>query len=156
MLNRVIPALIATAALCACAGPAPPLRAHSAMRWFLTDAEGEGAKLAYGMPQSDDVLVMLTCQPRSNQVRITLLGQIAYADIELGDGADARRHPATASPAGVTNAVMSESTVSPDDPAFRRFASRGELAIDAGDGTRLPLPAADPATARRFMQSCRA
>jgi pilus assembly protein CpaE len=42
------------------------------MAWSLTDAEGEGAKLAFGQPQTDNVLLMLTCQPRSGVVRVSM------------------------------------------------------------------------------------
>ncbi|HEV2532192.1 hypothetical protein [Phenylobacterium sp.] len=154
MRRAVFVSLIAGLGAAACATPPAPGQI-AGMGWSLAQVDGEGSKLAYGRPQSDDVLVMLTCQPRSNGVRIAVLGQVASAHIDLGDGAQRRRVPAAASPAGISNAVMIESTVAPNDPVLARFSLSGELAIDVGDGTRLPLPAVDRGTVRRFIQTCR-
>jgi hypothetical protein len=124
------------------------------MTWSLSQVEGEGAKLAFGKPQSDDVLVMLTCEPRSNRLRVSAPASTNGRFIGLSSGREARRYVASAGPAGFGDGVVLEAEARPDDPVVTRFAASGQLALDV-DGRRLALPADDPRQAREFVNSCR-
>src|SRR5690606_11908602 len=42
-----------------------------AMAWTLHATREEGVKLAYGQPNSDNVVVMMACQPQSQNVRLS-------------------------------------------------------------------------------------
>ena len=41
------------------------------MRWNVSANAAEGAKLVLGVPETDDVLMLLTCQARSGKVDVT-------------------------------------------------------------------------------------
>ncbi|MDB5416711.1 MAG: hypothetical protein JWP50_130 [Phenylobacterium sp.] len=155
MRSGVLPGLIGSLALASCAGQSAP-RPGAGMAWSLAQVDGEGAKLAYGRPQSDDVLVMLTCAPKSDLVRVSTVAGRATAKPSLGlrSGDRAQRYAADTAPSGFGDGVLLESSVRPDDPVLARFAASGELALDAED-QRTALPAADPAQARHFIESCR-
>ena len=147
-------ALAGAAALAACASPPSPDTAPPAgMAWSLSQVEGEGVKLAYGRPQSDDVLLMLTCEPGAHAVRVSALAGKAAPALTLTSGPITRRYPAESGPAGFGDGVVLESTLTPGDPVLARFAASGRLAVDI-DGRRTALPAGDPAEARRFLASC--
>ena len=155
MRSRVLPGLIGSLALASCASQSAP-QPGAGMAWSLAQVDGEGAKLAYGRPQSDDVLIMLTCAPRSDLVRVSTTAGRAGSKPSLGlrSGDRVQRYAAEAGPSGFGDGVLLESTVRPDDPVLARFAASGELVLDA-DGRRTALPAADPAQARHFIESCR-
>lgn len=145
---------LAAGSLSACASEPPPPAKPGGMAWTLSHVESEGAKLAYGRPQSDDVVVMLTCEPRSNQVRISApAGSGAAHALALSSGPRTGRYPAEAGPAGFGDGLVLESTTRPDDPVLANFAASGRLSINAGQGA-VALPAADPGQARAFVASC--
>ena len=80
MRRRAIFSLIGIVSLAACAHqPAP--QALPGMSWSLHDVEGEGSKLAFGAPNSDNVALMLVCQPGSG--RIEVFGPMAETPVEL-------------------------------------------------------------------------
>lgn len=155
MRSGVLPGLIASLALASCASQSAP-QPGVGMAWSLAQVDGEGAKLAFGRPQSDDVLVMLICEPGSDLVRVSTTAGRAGAKPSLGlsSGDRAQHYAADTGPSGFGDGVLLESRVRPDDPVLARFAASGELALEA-DGRRTALPAADPAQARHFIESCR-
>ena len=155
MRSGGLPGLIGSLALASCASQSAP-QPGAGMTWSLAQVDGEGAKLAYGRPQSDDVLVMLTCAPKSDLVRVSTTAGRAGAKPSLGlrSGDRVQRYAADAGPSGFGDGVLLESSVRPDDPVLARFAASGELALDA-DGRRTAFPAADPTQARHFIESCR-
>lgn len=141
--------------LAACASDPPPVQIPG-MSWSLNQVEGEGAKLAFGRAQSDDVVVMLACEPRSDQVRVSVVADGVLAgpqNLTLSSGGTDGRYQALAEPAGFGGGVVLESIARPDDPVLRNFAASGRLAVDAG-GRRTTIPAADPGQARAFMATC--
>ena len=54
----------------------------SGMAWSLHETPEEGAKLAYGAPNSDNVALMLSCQPASGQV-LCKAGFLYTGDVEV-------------------------------------------------------------------------
>jgi len=80
MRRRAVLSLIAVLSLGACAHqPAPS--ALPGMSWSLMNVEGEGAKLAFGAPNSDNVALMLVCEPGSGRVEV--YGPSAETSVEL-------------------------------------------------------------------------
>jgi hypothetical protein len=69
MRRRAALSLAAVCLLSACAHQAPPA-AMPGMAWSLNNVEGEGAKLAFGAPNSDNVALMLVCQPGSGRIEV--------------------------------------------------------------------------------------
>jgi hypothetical protein len=153
MRRRALLSLIASCALSACAHQTVP-EAMPGMAWSLNQVEGEGLKLAFGAPNSDNVLLMLQCRPRSGEVVVWLTGADANgrAPVLIRSGPTAARVAARqeAQPEG----ELIEARLAASDPILQSFARTGELAVEA-NGRRTALPAADPAQSRRFVESCR-
>lgn len=130
------------------------------MAWSLNHAEGEGAKLAYGQPQSDNVLIMMTCQPRSGQVLVSMTAPMdAPADaIQIASrGQNSRLAADTTSGMGEGSAYV-EARAPVTDPALASFDLTGDLAIVSANGRKAPMPVrgAERRTVSDFFASCRA
>jgi len=132
-----------------------PVATGPEMAWSLSHAEGEGAKLAYGQPQTDNVLLMLTCAPRSGAVQVSMTapdGAAAQA-LKLSSGGRSAKLAGQTAPSGLGDGLLVEAEARADDPVRARFAENGELAVAVGARwTKLP---ADPEKSRRFLDSCR-
>jgi len=79
--RRIAASLIAALMLAACAhegGSVAP-----GMTWSLTSTKEEGSKLGYGAPDTDNLVLMLECQPKSGQVQVWLMGPAAEKPIPL-------------------------------------------------------------------------
>lgn len=129
------------------------------MAWSLNHAEGEGAKLAYGQPQSDNVLIMMTCQPRSGQV---LVSMTAPADaptnaIHLASKGHNSRLAAETAPGMGEGAAYVEAKAPVTDPALASFAATGDLAVVAnGRRAAMPVSGAERGAVNGFFAACRA
>lgn len=122
--------------------------------WSLNSVEGEGLKLAYGAPATDNVLLMMTCQPRSGQVLVSV-NTVAGADpsLQVSSGGRTARYAAETGPNLGDGAVV-EAMARITDPVLASFARTGDLTVAAG-GQRNRLTAGRE-QARLFMQGCRA
>ena len=132
--------------------------ARGGMAWSLHHAEGEGAKLAYGQPASDNVLLMMTCQPRSGQVLVSLTAPAgdAPAMIELSSKGRSSRLAGDLAP-GMGDGAIIEAKASAIDPALASFARTGDLAVVEGDhSAKLPAGRAERAAVSDFFDQCRA
>ena len=150
--------LTAVLVLAACTQAPEPRQAVAAsdMGWALLHADGEGEKLVYGRPQSDDVLLMLTCAPDSGDVRVAATAPVAGPEPAVGLRSDGARriYAAEAGPAGFGDGVVLEAVTHADDPVLARFAASGELSLEVA-GHAAVLPPAGVEQARRFLASCR-
>jgi hypothetical protein len=63
------------------------------------------------------------------------------------------RLPARAEPNALSDGVLVEATASAADPVLADFIRTGALGLEV-DGRPRAVPAADPAQARRFLESC--
>lgn len=154
MRRRIFLSFLAALSLAACAHEAAP-PASPEMAWSLSSATGEGAKLAFGQPQTDNVLVMLTCQPRSGEVLVSMSAAQASAKpaVHLRSNGHAARLPGTAGPS-MLGGVLVEGVAQARDPVFDSFARSGQLTVGVG-GLRTALPAGDRGQIRRFVETCR-
>jgi hypothetical protein len=157
MAGRVIRGVIVAVCLAGCASsePRPTAPAEPAMRWSLSEVEGEGVKLAFGVPQTDDAPVILTCQPGSDRVRISLSGPdqvIVKPQIVMHSGSATSRIAARQfADEGLGSRAEGLTTVR--DPALVGFAASGRLSLEiAGHSGRTPTD--DPGLVRRFIKSC--
>ncbi|RAK58599.1 hypothetical protein DJ021_01715 [Phenylobacterium hankyongense] len=150
MRHLIILALTATLMLSACARD----RLYGGMDWSLNSVEGEGLKLAYGEPDSDDVLVMLSCAPRSGQVALAVNApEGAQATINLSSGRRSARYVAALEP-NAGDGALAEVTARASDPVLANFGRTGELTVTV-DGRSAALPG-DRTRAQRFLAGCRA
>ena len=129
------------------------------MAWSLNHAEGEGAKLAYGQPQSDNVMIMMTCQPRSGQVLVSMTTPMdAPSDaINLASKRHNSRLPAQTTPGMGEGATYVEAKAPVTDPALASFAATGDLAVVAnGRKAAMPVRGPERSAVNGFFASCRA
>jgi len=83
-MRRVILIGLAASALGACAATD---RVGPDMTWGLFENPHEGAKLVLGVPETDHVLLMMTCRPHSGRIALTVIGRTddpAAVDLQSG------------------------------------------------------------------------
>ena len=150
MGRRIIASLFAFGGLAACVheGPVPA----AGMTWSLTSTPQEGAKLAYGAPDTDNLILMLTCLPKSGEVQVWLMGAEGAkpGSLVLTAGGRTAQLPVRKSQDGY-EALFAAAPAT--DPVFARFSGAGTLGVSL-DGRRTALPGAGD-KARKFVASCR-
>ena len=127
--------------------------------WSLHHAEGEGAKLAYGQPDSDNVWLMMTCQPKSGQVLVSLTAPdtVGVEAIEISSKGHSSRLPGASAPAMTEGSSWVEAITPATDPALQSFARTGDIAVmENGRAARMPVRQAERATVADFFAECRA
>ncbi|MDP1914359.1 hypothetical protein [Brevundimonas sp.] len=95
------------------------------MGWHLSH-EGSLAKLAYGVENSDQVALMMTCE--RGQTQATVYGDVQPASPRLIKTSTA----AAIDPLG--GELAAETRISVRDPALRQLARSGKLAVEADAG----------------------
>lgn len=136
MFRFAIPAVAALGLIAAAAqssatnSDAPP--APDGMGWHLSH-EGPMAKLAYGLANSDQLALMMTCEP--GRPTATVYGDVQPASPRL---VHASTGPAEIDPLG--GGLPDEARIPTTDPVLRRLARTGTLAVD-GDAGRFELTA---------------
>jgi hypothetical protein len=138
----------------ACAHPAP--EAPAPMSWSFNHTQDEGLKLVYGQPRSDNVLVMLSCQPQSGEVEVS----VATSKDDVGVVGLVSREArldltSPAAPTPIEGVGVIIETAGTDDPALDGFAQTGELSVRTA-GRTLPAGArgADQALVSGFFTQC--
>ena len=150
MTRRTAASLIAVLMLAACAHEGGGI--EPGMTWLLTSNKEEGSKLGYGAPDSDNLVLMLVCQPKSGQVQVWLMGPAAEKATPLVLSSGGR----TARVSGQSDGDGYEAlhaTVPANDGVFTGFASTGTLGFSV-EGRHGSLPGAS-ANAHKFVESCR-
>ncbi|WP_374469059.1 hypothetical protein [Phenylobacterium sp.] len=151
MRRRAVLSFVTACALSACAHQQTP-SALPGMAWSLHEAEGEGAKLAFGQPYSDNVVLMMSCAPGSGTVLVSANAAAdARPELTLASGSRSARYRAEVAP-GMGEGALVEASAPATDAVLQRFADSGELAV-AVNGRRTAVPG-DKAKARRFLSSC--
>lgn len=95
------------------------------MGWHLSH-EGSLAKLAYGVENSDQLALMMTCE--RGQAQATVYGDVLPASPRLIKASMAT----TIDPLG--GGLADETRISVRDPALRQLARSGKLAVEADAG----------------------
>jgi autotransporter translocation and assembly factor TamB len=157
MRRRTILGLGVSCLLAACAhqGEAP----SAGMAWSLHHAEGEGAKLAFGQPASDNVLLMMTCAPHSGAVRVSLATSADEVPGAIALESDGRvsRLSGQALPGMGEGSALLEAETRTNDPALAAFARTGDLSVvQNGRNAVLPVRSGERATVKAFFAECRA
>jgi hypothetical protein len=123
--------------------------------WNYLNNTGEGPKLAYGRPDSDDVVVMLACAPGASAV--TLITTAAPGgEIALTSGRSVTRLRAQAAPSAMSDGVL-EARTSIDASALSAFRRTGDLDLLVADGRHsLDAAPADRQQVKAFFKACSA
>jgi len=156
-MSRIPSTILAlSAAALALAACAHETTSASNYAWSYQQNEYEGAKLAYGAPSSDDVLLMMTCAPHSGRVQLSAITDAAQNDIVLTSGKGRDRFTGAAAPSEFGGAIV-EAEAQARAPSLDRFARTGDLAMMAG-AQKVSLAASGAAHAgvKQFFETCRA
>lgn len=151
MLRYLIPAAAALGLIAAAAqtrsldAETTPVMAAPQMGWFLT-YEGDTAKLAYGVANSDQLALMLTCAPGDRSV-------VSYGDVRPDAAGVTQAASRDIDP--LTGGLIHEVSLSLEDPALAELAERGRLRV-RGDAGRFDLTAAEGERGRvaQFFAYC--
>ena len=116
--------------------------------WHLSH-ENDMAKLAYGMPNSDQLAVMLTCSPGDGQVAV-------YGDMKPDTPRLVRASTGPQAMDPLSGGDFEEAFVPLNDPALRGLAQGKALPVrgDTGDA-RLSATADERHMAATFLAYCR-
>lgn len=129
MLKFAIPAVAALGliAFAAQSSASEDAAAPGAMGWHLSQ-EGQMAKLAYGMENSDQLALMMVCEPGQSQA-------VVYGDVQ--PATPRLIHAAMTEMAidPLDGGLADETRVSLNDPALRDLVRKGRLAVEGEAGT---------------------
>lgn len=152
-MRRIALSLLAAAVLNGCALPREPVGRD--MSWIMGDVTAERASLALGVPQSDDLQMLLSCRPQSGTVEITVVGRHGDgAVIELrSDKLVGRYKGAGHDDEENAGGLDIDLTLAASDPVLTNFASTGKLTVVfSGRQVRLPNGFSQ---AHDFLRLCR-
>lgn len=162
---HILPLGLLIAGLAACASveaPAPaPLAASSGAPvpiegydWHLSTDETE-AKLAYGLAESDELRLGLSCTLGSGRLEVSAMRPAGVREIHLESGGETERFPARSEPSQLHEGVFLTADTRTAEPVFQRFRKVGWLADWQGTKreTYVPHPAAAP-DIERFFAFC--
>ncbi|HYD27885.1 hypothetical protein [Brevundimonas sp.] len=96
------------------------------MSWHLSH-EGSMAKLAYGMANSDQLALMMTCEPGQSQA-------VVYGDVQPASPRLIKASMAAAAIDPLSGGLTEESRIPLRDPALQKLARRGTLEVEGEAG----------------------
>jgi methylglyoxal synthase len=125
----------------------------SGYAWNYVDSPDEGPKLAYGRPDSDDVVMMMACAPRASAVTLTATG-LAGTEIALASGRKITRLKAQPIASDMSDGVL-EARTSVDASALSAFRRTGDLDLLVADERHsLNAAPADHRQVKAFFKAC--
>ncbi|PIB96629.1 hypothetical protein [Caulobacter sp. X] len=127
--------------------------AATGYRWsYLADA-GEDPRLAYGRPNSDDVVLMMRCRPDAGEIDLSAVG-LSGGELVLTSGRSESRFAAAKVDDAMSEGLM-EARGSASAPAFQAFRKSGDLTVLAkGQRHSLAADSKDRADVRAFFKAC--
>ncbi|MBX3479567.1 MAG: hypothetical protein KF842_04145 [Caulobacter sp.] len=129
----------------------------SDMAWSLQQTPEEGAKLAYGAPASDNVVLMMTCQPGAGEVTVSTVSAAPAPAIVLASGRERATLAATGGPSGMGEGHYLEASTRAANKALARFARTGDLTlVQDSRSVKLAANAADRPQVAGFFKACTA
>ena len=151
MSRRLIaPALFLAFALGACASERSSVPGYG---WSYMDNTGDGLKLAYGRPNSDDVVMMMACAPGSSAVTLTATS-LPGREIALASGRVVTRLPAQRMASDMAEGLLQARTTT-DASALSAFRRTGDLTLLVADERHnLDAAPSDRAGVKAFFKAC--
>lgn len=123
--------------------------------WFLHE-DGDTARLAYGLAESDDLRLGLDCRKGSSRLDLSAVAPAgARPEIYIESGGDTARFTATSEPSEVNDGLFLSAEAATDIGVFQRFRRVGWLALWQGDERQAYAP--HPGSAdrvERFFAFC--
>lgn len=147
MFKFAAPAVAALGLVALAAQTQADVREPTGMGWHLSH-EGATAKLAYGLANSDQLAIMMLCDP--GQRHAVIYGDVAPASPRL------IRTSSSGEIDPLSGGLIEESRIGLNDPAMRRLAREGRLAVTSEDGRQeLRATGEDRRVVADFMAYCR-
>lgn len=153
MASRIALAALAmlTAGLAGCAHEKV---AVSGYRWAYLEAAQEAPRLAYGRPNSDDVVLMISCRPGQDQVDVSAVG-LSGGEIVLTSGRRESRFAAAKVDNAMGDGGLLEARGKASAPALAGFRKSGDLALlTKGERHDLAAGSADQGHVKAFFKAC--
>ena len=155
-MARPIAALAALGLAASLAGCAHERVADSGYRWAFLSDSGEAPRLAYGRPYSDDVVLMLSCSPGADSVRISAVG-LNDREIVLASNRIESRFPAQKAESALAETGLLEARGRMSAPALVGFQHTGDLTVlTKGQRHNLHAKREDEGQVKAFFRSCAA
>jgi hypothetical protein len=131
--------------------------ADAQMSWVYSPPTGPDAlaQLAYGVPGTEDGLLILDCQAGSGRLLLKHWTDAAPQGVVvvLRAGRAVTRHPSTVSPNDIAEGVAIDTPVGADDRAIQAFRTGAPLTIEVGR-ERIRLPPLDRTMGEPFFKAC--
>lgn len=153
-MSRILAAIgiVGAVALGSCVSQHATL--NDGLAWSYQNHPGEGPKLAYGAPMSDNVVLMMTCDAGEGRARLSLLGGSEQAGLVLASGPDSTRF-AGESVASPGAGHLLETTAPLEAQPLARFRKTGDLTlVDRGRKVRIDAQGSERADVKRFFKAC--
>jgi hypothetical protein len=152
MSRAIIIAAIAGLALSGCV--TRTMDAPASYSWTYSANPDEGAKLAFGRPQSDEVVLMMVC----DDSRIMLSAAGLNSPRLILDSGETRTSIDGVIGEGFAGAPgLIEASASMRTPALEAFSQSGDLDLTSGGRTiRMTASDADRPAVKRFFRACQA
>lgn len=138
------------------AAPEPtPVLEHAAAGWHLLH-EGDRAKLAYGIANSDQILVMLSCAAGDETVEVFGLAAPEADEVVLTSASLRSPLPVEPTIDPISGATAIETTLPVEAEALEGFRATGRLTLTADTGESVPAHAmqAELPQVQAFFDHC--
>jgi hypothetical protein len=154
-MGRRIAAFAALTLAAGLAGCAHEKVASTGYQWVYMEAAGDSApRLAYGLPNSDELVMMLNCQPGADRLEVMAVGLPGDA-IALASGGAQSRLPAVHVEDELNDGGALRARTTSRDAALAGFRKSGELALLVGNERHdLAARSADRRRVRAFFTAC--
>lgn len=137
----------------ALAGCAHEKMASSGYQWAYLSDDAAAPRLAYGRPNSDDVVLMIRCQPGQDAVDVSAVG-LNEARLVLASGRTESRFASVAVRDPMSGDLL-EARGETSAPALRAFRRSGDLALlTNGRRHSLSATAEDREQVQAFFKAC--
>jgi hypothetical protein len=123
-------------------------------RWAYLADDATAPRLAYGRPNSDDVVLMISCHPGQDQVDLSAVG-VTGGELVLTSGRAESRFSAVAVQDAMSQSSLLEARGKTSAPALAAFRKSGDLALmTKGERHSLAAESADQGHVRAFFKAC--
>lgn len=128
--------------------------AVSGYQWAYLPDDAAAPRLAYGRPNSDDVVLMISCRPGEDQVDLSAVG-LSGGQLVLASGRTESRFTAAGVKDAMTGGDLLEARGKASAPALEGFRKSGDLALlTKGERHNLAAGDADRGHVRAFFKAC--
>jgi hypothetical protein len=153
-MGRRITAFAALGLAAVLAGCAHEKVALGGYRWAYLADDAEAPRLAYGRPNTDDVVLMMSCRPGRDQIDISAVG-LSGGEIVLASGRAESRFAAAKVEDALSQGGFLEGRGKASAPALDGFRKSGDLALlTKGERHNLSAESADRGRVKAFFKAC--